>query len=54
LAAGLFCHETQDPAAIMRFNFDDSNFNYLFIQRLQDVPRSDEEGAAICVSVRRQ
>lgn len=51
LAAGLFCHENQDPLSIVRYNFDDSNFNYLFVCKLPKASGPDEEGAAIVVSV---
>ena len=50
LAAGLFCPPDQDPRAIGRFNYDDSGFSTLFIHRLPDAPRPDDEGVAIRVS----
>lgn len=51
LAAGLFSPPGQDPRAIERFNYDDSNFSTLFIHRLPDAARPDDEGVAISVSV---
>ena len=53
LAAGLFCAEGQDPRTIGRYNFDDSNFRYLFVHRLPDARIVAEEGAALVVSVRK-
>lgn len=50
LAAGLFSPPGQDPRAIERFKFDDSNFSTLFIHRLPDATRPDDEGVAISVS----
>ena len=50
LAAGLFCDAETDPAHIQHFNFDDSNFNTLFIHRLPDANNRSDEGAAIFVS----
>ncbi len=53
LAAGLFCRPDEDAAAIPRYNYDDSNIRYLFVQRLPDVARESEEGAAFFVSAAR-
>jgi len=50
-AAGLFCSNDRDPMRIERYNYDDSNFRYVFIQRLPDAPLESEEGAAIYASV---
>ena len=50
LAAGLFCPPEQDPRAIGRFDYDDSGFATLFIHRLPDAARPDDEGVAIRVS----
>ncbi len=50
LAAGLFCPPDQNPRAIGRFNYDDSGFATLFIHRLPDASRPDDEGVAIRVS----
>ena len=52
LAAGLFCSEDQDPRQIQRYDYDDSNFRYLFIQRLEDALTESDEGVAINISVR--
>lgn len=49
-AAGLFCPNDQDPMRIERYNYDDSNFRYVFMQRLPDAPLESEEGAAIYAS----
>lgn len=51
LAAGLMCANDQEPALITRYNFDDSNFSYLFIHRLPDAQCEEEEGAGIYGSV---
>lgn len=51
LAAGLFCPDEQDATKIKRYDYDDSNFRYLFFQRLPDAPHESDEGAALCVSV---
>ena len=51
LAAGLFSSPGQDPWAIKRFDYDDSNFSTLFIHRLPDAARPEDEGVAISVSV---
>lgn len=51
LAAGLFCDEEQDPRQIARYDYDDSNFRYLFVQRLEDAPARSEEGAGFVVSI---
>lgn len=40
LAAGLCCEQKQDPRTIGRYDFDDSNFRYRFVQRLPDGARS--------------
>lgn len=50
LAAGLFCPPEQTPRAIGRFAYDDSGFATLFIHRLPDAARPDDEGVAIRVS----
>lgn len=50
LAAGLFCAPETDPAEIKRFDYNDSNFNTLFIHRLPDTTYRDQEGVAINVS----
>jgi hypothetical protein len=54
LAAGLFCAIGQDPRAIERYNFDDSNFRYLFVHRLSDAHEEGSEGAGLVVSVRKR
>ena len=53
LAAGIFGDENQDPRAVARFAFDDSNFTYLFVHRLPDAPTLDAEGPAVVLSGRR-
>lgn len=42
IAAGIFCPCDQDPLQITKFNYDDSNFNKLFIERLSDCNPEDE------------
>jgi hypothetical protein len=51
LAAGLFCSDEQDIAAIERYNYDDSNFRYLFPHKLPDAQATEDEGVAIHISV---
>ena len=51
LAAGLFCTNDQDVSAIERYDYDDSNFRYLFVHRLDDALSPSEEGVGINVSV---
>jgi len=53
LAAGLFCDNDQDPREISRYNYDDSNFRYLFVHRLDDAESKNNEGAGFVVSVRK-
>lgn len=50
IAAGLFCPNAQDLREIPKYNYDDSNFIYLFVQRLSDAPTASDEGAAFFVS----
>lgn len=50
VAAGLFCDRLLEPAEIVRYNFDDSNFRYLLVQRLTDSSNNESEGAALVVS----
>ena len=49
-AAGLFMPDSQNPAAVERWDFDDSNFNTLLIHRLPDTQHPESEGVAIFVS----
>jgi hypothetical protein len=51
LAAGLFCSVEQDVAAIGRYNYDDSNFRYLFPHKPPDARAAVDEGAAVYISV---
>lgn len=51
LAAGLFCSDEQDPKKIERYNYDDSNFTTMLLQRLADAEHDSEEGVALSVSV---
>jgi hypothetical protein len=53
LAAGLFCANDQDPREIERYDYDDSNFRYLFVHRLDDAESEDREGAAFVISIRK-
>lgn len=50
VAAGLFCDDATDLAALARWNYDDSNFAHLLAHRLPWARAADEEGAAIFVS----
>ena len=49
IAAGLFCQIEQDLAQITRFNYDDSNFNKLFVEKLDDC-NSEDEGLIITIA----
>jgi len=49
IAAGIFCPKDQDPLQITKFNYDDSNFNKLFIERLSDC-KPEDEGLIITIA----
>jgi hypothetical protein len=49
IATGLFCPNNLDPSQITKFNYDDSNFNKLFIEKLDDC-NSVDEGLIITIS----
>ena len=51
IAAGLFCDPQTDPFAIGRWDYDDSNFNTLLVNRLPDAEDPEDEGVAVYVSV---
>ena len=51
LAAGLFCDSGTELEARDRWDFGDSVFRHLFIHRLNDAERPEDEGALFCVSV---
>lgn len=51
LAAGLFCDGEQDPACIAKYDYDDSNFVFMLLQRLPDAGHEASEGAALFVSM---
>jgi len=53
LAAGLFCEPNQNPSQIPRYDYDDSNFRYLFVHRLADATHANNEGAGFVVSIRK-
>lgn len=53
LAAGLFCECDQDPTQIPSYDYDDSNFRYLFVHRLADAVSENEEGVGFVVSIRK-
>lgn len=53
LAAGLFCERDQSPGHIPRYDYDDSNFRYLFVHRLADATSRSNEGAGFVVSIRK-
>ena len=42
IAAGLFCEIKQDPFQITKFDYDDSNFERLYIEKLKDCNPTDE------------
>ncbi len=48
IVAGLFCSKEQDLTQIIRFDYDDSNFNTLFIEKLDDC-NSEDEGLVITI-----
>jgi hypothetical protein len=48
IAKGLFCES--EALKIDKFNFDDSNFIHLYIERLPDSKTQNEEGIVITVS----
>ena len=52
VAAGLFCDNQTDPLTMNSWNFDDSNFNTLLIQRLPDTSNPEAEGIAVYISAR--
>ncbi len=54
LAAGLFCPAQMNPRDILRWDYDDSNFNTLLIRRLPDATTMGTEGVALSVSSARQ
>ena len=53
LAAALFCEPRTDSRTIARWNYDDSNFNTLFIHRLPDPYEAEDEGVDLFLSSRR-
>lgn len=48
ISAGLFCEIEQDPTQITRFNYDDSNFDRLYVEKLDDC-NPIEEGIMISI-----
>ena len=50
LAAGLFCPPQINPRDILRWNYDDSNFNTLLVNRLPDATTMGGEGVVLSVS----
>ena len=48
IAAGLFCAIEQDPTQITKFDYDDSNFNRLYIEKLFTDNKA-EEGIVITI-----
>ena len=54
LAAGLFCPAQINPRDILRWDYDDSNFNALLVCRLPDATTRGGEGVALSVSSARQ
>ncbi len=53
LAAGLFCTVEQDTDKIVRYDYDDSNFKFLFVYKLDDAQTADDEGVGITISIRK-
>jgi len=51
MAAGLFCPNDQKISDIDRYDYDDSNFRYLFVHKLDDASAASEEGVGVYVSV---
>jgi len=49
IAAGLFCPKEQDPTQIVKFNYDDSNFDKLFVEKLPNA--LDEKDELIVISI---
>lgn len=49
IAAGLFCKPEDNPLKFNRFDYDDSNFKYLFVYRLPDTKDEKEEGVIVFV-----
>ena len=54
LAAGLFCPAQMNPRDILRWDYDDSNFNTLLVHRLPDATTMGAEGVALSVSSARR
>ena len=50
IAAGLFCNLGTNPANISRFDYDDSNFNNLYVERLPNTQSTIHEGIIISIS----
>ena len=50
VAAGLFGTPSTKPNQITRFDYDDSNFNNLYIERTPNTASSDHEGVIISIS----
>ncbi len=51
IAAGLFSDESVNFAKITNYNkFDDSNFRYLYVERMKDAKLENEEGILIYVT----
>ena len=54
LAVGLFCPAQVNPRDVLRWDYDDSNFNALLVRRLPDAATRGAEGVAVSVSSARQ
>jgi hypothetical protein len=50
IAAGLFCNLGTNPTDITRFDYDDSNFNNLYVERLPNTQSVNHEGIIISIS----
>ena len=54
LAAGLFCPTQINPRDILRWDYDDSNFNTLLVHRLPSATTMGGEGVILSVSSAQQ
>ncbi len=50
IAAGLFCNENEDVNKLENSKYDDSNFLSLYVERLPNTTRVNEEGVIVTIS----
>ena len=51
IAAGLFSDDKEDLSHLTKYNqFDDSNFRYLYMERLPDALEEQQEGISVVIS----